>query len=50
MPRLRRDYNASAPSGDDIAELFEHERRPLQVDFKDRRRSRLRWGDAGCMD
>ena len=38
MPGLRRDDDASATAGDDIAELFQHERRAIQIDFEDRRR------------
>ena len=50
MPGLRRDHNASAAAGDDIAELLQHERRAIQIDLEDRRRRGLRGGNTGGMD
>ena len=50
MPGLRRDHDARAAAGDDVAELLQHERRAVQIDLEDRRRRRLRRGDAGRMD
>ena len=50
MPGLRRDHDARAAAGDDVAELFQHERRAVQIDLEDRRRRRLRRRDAGGMD
>ena len=38
MPGLRGDDDTSAAAGDDIPELFQHEGRAIQIDFKDRRR------------
>ena len=38
MPRLRRDDDTGATAGDDVAELFQNERRAIKIDFEDRRR------------
>jgi hypothetical protein len=38
MPGLRGDDDTSATASDDIAELFQHERRTIKIDFEDRRR------------
>ena len=38
------------PRGDDVAELFQHEGRAIQIDFEDRGRRGLRRGDAGSVD
>jgi hypothetical protein len=38
MPGLRGDDDTSATARDDAAELFQHERRAIQIDFEDRRR------------
>ena len=50
VPRLRGDDDASPAAGDDVAELLQHERRAVQIDFEDRCRRRLRRGDAGGVD
>jgi hypothetical protein len=50
MPGLRCDDDARTTPGNDIAELFQHERRAIQIDFEDRCRRRLRWRDACRMD
>jgi hypothetical protein len=50
VPGLRRDDDPGPTAGDDVAELLQLERRAVQVDPEDRRRRRLRGGDAGGMD
>jgi hypothetical protein len=38
MPGLRGDDDTSAATGDNAAELFQHKRRAIQIDFEDRSR------------
>jgi hypothetical protein len=50
MPGLRRDDDPGPTAGDDVAELLQHERRTIQIDFEDLSRWGLRGGDASGMD
>ncbi|MGB0087590.1 MAG: hypothetical protein WBP94_19710 [Rhodomicrobiaceae bacterium] len=37
-PGQRRDNDTRTTARDDVAELFQHERRALQIDFQDHHR------------
>jgi hypothetical protein len=50
VPGLRGDHDPRAARSDDVAERFEHERCPVQVDLEDRLRRRLRRGNPGRVD
>lgn len=41
MPGLGRDDHPGTALGDDLPDLFQDDRRPVQVDGQDRRRRRL---------
>jgi len=49
MSRLGCDDDSSTTAGDDLAELFQHERRTVKIDLEDRFQRSLREGDTGSV-